>query len=267
MESTQHILYIYKSTNVLFQPKTGAKMILNDALISLIAILVPCSTVAWTSTSPKRPRIIVPSALSAAMVKDTQANVLTIPPIASLNGVVTLPGSKSLSNRCLLLAALAGGQTRVENLLESDDIRYMLGALDTLGVPVLRDELDKTTVVVTGQDGPIHSPLQDEGVCELFLGNAGTAMRPLAAALCMGKGNFILDGVARMRERPIRDLVDGLQQLGADVQCVEETGAPPVTIRAHGIQGGKVLFVFITLLYPLPPPQQNVSMMHFHSSF
>jgi 3-phosphoshikimate 1-carboxyvinyltransferase len=171
---------------------------------------------------------------------DKEANVLSIPPISSLNGVVTLPGSKSLSNRCLLLAALAEGKTRVENLLESDDIRYMLGALDTLRVPVLRDESDKTTVVVTGQSGPIDSPLPEDEPCTLFLGNAGTAMRPLAAALCMGKGHFVLDGVARMRERPIRDLVDGLQQLGADVQCVQETGAPPVTIRAHGIEGGKV---------------------------
>jgi 3-phosphoshikimate 1-carboxyvinyltransferase len=189
------------------------------------------------------PTATTPSALFSThkmMVMDEPNNIMTIPPISSLNGIVTLPGSKSLSNRCLLLAALAEGKTKVENLLESDDIRYMLGALDTLKVPVLRDEEDKTTVVVTGQGGPMDSPLKEDEACELFLGNAGTAMRPLAAALCMGKGHFILDGVARMRERPIRDLVDGLQQLGANVHCVEETGAPPVTIRAQGIQGGKV---------------------------
>lgn len=161
---------------------------------------------------------------------------LTVKPIKSLDGTVTLPGSKSLSNRCLLLAALSEGTTQVDNLLESDDIRYMLEALEKLQVPVER--LDATSVVVTGQGGPIDAPSSE--VCELFLGNAGTAMRPLAAALCMGKGDFILDGVPRMRERPIADLVDGLQQLGADITCVEETGCPPVTIHANGLKGGKV---------------------------
>jgi hypothetical protein len=163
---------------------------------------------------------------------------LLVTPIKSLDGTVTLPGSKSLSNRCLLLAALSEGTTRVDNLLESDDIRYMLEALDKLGVPVER--VDETSVIVTGQGGPINAP--SEEICELFLGNAGTAMRPLAAALCMGKGDFVLDGVPRMRERPIADLVDGLQQLGADVTCVEETGCPPVTIKANGLSGGKVCF-------------------------
>ena len=166
-------------------------------------------------------------------------NTLTVKPIKSLDGTVTLPGSKSLSNRCLLLAALSDGSTKVENLLESDDIRYMLEALDQLEVPVERHSAESVTV--TGQNGPINSPLGGEDeVLELFLGNAGTAMRPLAAALCMGDGNFVLDGVPRMRERPIADLIDGLQQLGADVACVEETGCPPVTIHAKGLKGGKV---------------------------
>merc|ERR550539_1748675 len=107
----------------------------------------------------------------------------------------------------------------------------MLEALDQMKVPVTRDAEDKTAVTVTGQAGPINAPTADE-VCELFLGNAGTAMRPLAAALCMGEGKFVLDGVPRMRERPIADLIDGLKQLGADVSCVEETGCPPVTINA-----------------------------------
>lgn len=172
-----------------------------------------------------------------AAVMDEEANVMNVSPISSLDGTVTLPGSKSLSNRCLLLAALSKGTTKVENLLESDDIRYMLEALDTLKVPVERDAEDATTVTVTGQGGPINSP-DAEAVCELFLGNAGTAMRPLAAALSMGKGKFVLDGVERMRERPIADLIDGLNQLGADVTCVEETGCPPVTINANGLKGG-----------------------------
>lgn len=174
----------------------------------------------------------------ASPVVDEETNTLTVTPIKSLDGTVTLPGSKSLSNRCLLLAALSDGKTKVENLLESDDIRYMLEALDQMKVPVERDPNDPTTVIVTGQSGPINAP-SDE-VCNLFLGNAGTAMRPLAAALCMGEGKFVLDGVPRMRERPIADLIDGLRQLGADVTCVEETGCPPVTINANGLSGGKV---------------------------
>lgn len=176
------------------------------------------------------------STLNMAWVLDEESNTLKVTPIKSLDGTVTLPGSKSLSNRCLLLAALSNGTTKVENLLESDDIRYMLDALDQMKVPVERDPSDPTTVTVTGQNGPINAP-SDE-VCELFLGNAGTAMRPLAAALCMGEGKFVLDGVPRMRERPIADLIDGLKQLGADVSCVEETGCPPVTINANGLKGG-----------------------------
>ena len=174
--------------------------------------------------------------MSSATASDKETETLTITPIKSLDGTVTLPGSKSLSNRCLLLAALSDGKTRVDNLLDSDDIRYMLEALDQLKVPVEKHSQDSVTV--TGQNGPINSPKPEE-VCELFLGNAGTAMRPLAAALCMGKGKFVLDGVPRMRERPIADLIDGLQQLGADVTCVEETGCPPVTINANGLKGGK----------------------------
>lgn len=169
---------------------------------------------------------------------DSSVETLTVTPIKSLDGTVTLPGSKSLSNRCLLLAALSDGNTSVNNLLESDDIRYMLEALDQMRVPVERHSAESVTV--TGQNGPINSPLDENETCELFLGNAGTAMRPLAAALCMGKGKFVLDGVPRMRERPIADLIDGLQQLGADVSCVDETGCPPVTINAKGLKGGKV---------------------------
>jgi len=180
------------------------------------------------------------SSLNAAPVVDETKNSLTLAPIKNLDGTVTLPGSKSLSNRCLLLAALSEGSTKVDNLLDSDDIRYMLEALDQLKVPVERHS--KESVTVTGQAGPINAPSADE-VCELFLGNAGTAMRPLAAALCMGQGKFVLDGVPRMRERPIADLVDGLKQLGADVSCVEETGCPPVTINAKGLNGGKVCTV------------------------
>jgi len=175
---------------------------------------------------------------AASQVGLSMENALTLNPIKSLDGTITLPGSKSLSNRVLLLAALShGGPTRVENLLDSDDIRYMIKALRQMNVNVDQDPCDVTCVTVSGQAGPINAP-SDE-VCELFLGNAGTAMRPLTAVLCMGKGDFVLDGVPRMRERPISDLVDGLKQLGADVACVAETGCPPVTIQAKGLRGGQ----------------------------
>ena len=174
-----------------------------------------------------------------------KVETLTLAPIKSLDGTVTLPGSKSLSNRCLLLAALSEGDTKVENLLESDDIRYMLEALEQMKVPLDKQSAD--TVVVGGQAGPINAPSKEE-LCELYLGNAGTAMRPLTAALCMGEGKFVLDGVPRMRERPIADLVDGLQQLGADIECVAETGCPPVTINASGLQGGSVRIVCVFIV-------------------
>ena len=190
----------------------------------------PVASKAQKDRSPSR------SLLKMASV-ESSAETLTVAPIKSLDGTVTLPGSKSLSNRCLLLAALSEGETRVDNLLESDDIRYMLDALEALKVPV--DKHSSESVTITGQDGPINSPNPSENA-DLFLGNAGTAMRPLAAALCMGEGKFVLDGVPRMRERPIADLIDGLQQLGADVTCVEETGCPPVTINAKGLHGGEV---------------------------
>jgi len=211
-------------------------MKLATALTSFFLLAAPLTSSAFTVGGSRNVVQASSSALDMAWVVDEETNTLTVTPIKNLDGTVTLPGSKSLSNRCLLLAALSHGKTKVENLLESDDIRYMLDALDQMKVPVERDPSDPTTVIVTGQAGPINAP-SDE-VCELFLGNAGTAMRPLAAALCMGEGKFVLDGVPRMRERPIADLIDGLKQLGADVSCVEETGCPPVTINANGLSGG-----------------------------
>ena len=193
-----------------------------------VVAFVQISDAFMTPTMPKQ-------SIQLSATASEKVETLTVTPIKSLDGTVTLPGSKSLSNRCLLLAALSDGNTKVDNLLESDDIRYMLEALDTLEVPVERHSAESVTV--TGQAGPINSPKPEE-VCELFLGNAGTAMRPLAAALCMGIGKFVLDGVPRMRERPIADLMDGLRQLGADATCVEETGCPPVTINANGLKGG-----------------------------
>lgn len=211
--------------------------------LALFALGSLQSVRSFAFSSPRAPQTTFRRPSSALASVASNMETLVVTPIKSLDGTVTLPGSKSLSNRCLLLAALSEGTTRVDNLLDSDDIRYMLEALDKLGVPVER--VDETSVIVTGQGGPINAP-SDE-VLELFLGNAGTAMRPLAAALCMGKGEFVLDGVPRMRERPIADLIDGLQQLGADVTCVEETGCPPVTIKANGLSGGKVCSTELTI--------------------
>ena len=157
---------------------------------------------------------------------------LRLTEIEKISGTVTLPGSKSLSNRVLLLAALAEGTTVVENLLESDDINYMLGALETLGVKLERTPEEKR-VVIHGVGGAFKAT---EDV-ELYLGNAGTAMRPLCAVMAASEGRFVLDGTARMRERPIKDLTDALEQLGCDVSC-SDTGCPPVICNAKGFGGG-----------------------------
>uniref|UniRef100_A0A383V5Z1 3-phosphoshikimate 1-carboxyvinyltransferase n=1 Tax=Tetradesmus obliquus TaxID=3088 RepID=A0A383V5Z1_TETOB len=171
----------------------------------------------------------------AAAAAAEKLEQLTVQPIKTISGTVKLPGSKSLSNRILLLAALAEGTTVVRNLLDSDDIRYMAGALKALGIK-LEENWEEGVMVVHGCGGRFPA---DGG--ELFLGNAGTAMRPLTAAVAAaGRGKFVLDGVARMRERPIQDLVDGLVQLGVDAKCSMGTGCPPVEINAQGLPSGKV---------------------------
>jgi len=173
--------------------------------------------------------------------KQPRLEQLRLDPIKGLSGTVTLPGSKSLSNRALLLAALSKGTTTVENLLESDDTARMLEALRKVGIKI--DESARFTenrIIIEGNSGPFDVSGQD-GPCELFLGNAGTAMRPLAAVVCACKGKFVLDGTARMRERPIEDLVDALKQLGSPVECAQNPphgGCPPVTVEASGLEGG-----------------------------
>ncbi|WP_067219945.1 3-phosphoshikimate 1-carboxyvinyltransferase [Marinomonas gallaica] len=161
-------------------------------------------------------------------------NSITLGPLNSANGEIQIPGSKSLSNRILLLATLAQGTTKITNLLDSDDIRHMLNALKTMGVRYqLEDE--GRTCILEGLAGPINVDHAD-----LFLGNAGTAMRPLTAALCLGTGEYRLHGEPRMHERPIGDLVDALQSLGVDVQYEGTKDYPPLTIKANGIAGGEV---------------------------
>jgi len=155
---------------------------------------------------------------------DSAPRHLDLPPASRAEGVVALPGSKSISNRTLLLAALASGDTTVRGLLDADDVDRMLDALGALGIRVERRG-ETRDFVVHGQGGSI--PVTD---ARLFLGNAGTALRPLTAALAFAGGHYEISGVARMHERPIGDLVDALNALGADVRYVDRAGYPPLVI-------------------------------------
>ena len=148
---------------------------------------------------------------------------LDIPALDSVGGTVSLPGSKSISNRILLLAALSQGTTTVHDLLASDDTRVMLTALRQLGCSVTEQG---RTVLITGLGGQLG---QTEAT--LFMGNAGTAMRPLTAALALLGGTFELSGVPRMHERPIGDLVDALRQLGCQIDYLDNEGFPPLRLR------------------------------------
>ncbi|MEX1017341.1 MAG: 3-phosphoshikimate 1-carboxyvinyltransferase [Phycisphaeraceae bacterium] len=160
---------------------------------------------------------------------------LAIEPIAPFNAALRLPGSKSLTNRALLLAALANGTSELTGVLFSDDTRRMLDALGRLGFTLDIDEAGKR-VTVHGAAGRLP---RDRA--ELDLGNAGTAIRSLTAACCLGPGPYRLDGIARMRQRPIGELVDPLRQLGADVQYLGDDGYPPLQVGApHGLPGGEV---------------------------
>ncbi|MBU2886876.1 3-phosphoshikimate 1-carboxyvinyltransferase [Gilvimarinus agarilyticus] len=160
---------------------------------------------------------------------------LTLKPIRSARGEVTLPGSKSLSNRILLLAALAQGETTITNLLDSDDVSHMLTALKALGVDYTLSE-DKKTCRLTGLAGVFQAGQS----VELFLGNAGTAVRPLTAALAISEGTFTITGEPRMYERPIGDLIDALRQLGAEVTYLKDDGFPPLTLQGKPLNGGEV---------------------------
>ncbi|EDD8382638.1 3-phosphoshikimate 1-carboxyvinyltransferase [Salmonella enterica subsp. enterica serovar Schwarzengrund] len=159
---------------------------------------------------------------------------LTLQPIARVDGAINLPGSKSVSNRALLLAALACGKTVLTNLLDSDDVRHMLNALSALGINYTLSA-DRTRCDITGNGGALCAP----GALELFLGNAGTAMRPLAAALCLGQNEIVLTGEPRMKERPIGHLVDSLRQGGANIDYLEQENYPPLRLRG-GFTGGEI---------------------------
>ncbi len=189
---------------------------------------------------------------------------LDLPPLQAAAGEVHLPGSKSISNRVLLLAALSNGTTTVHDLLASDDTRVMLDGLRQIGCTV--DEAG-STVHITGLGG--RAP---QSPAKLFMGNAGTAMRPLTAALALLGGEFELSGVPRMHERPIGDLVDALRQLGCQIDYLGNDGYPPLRIaHANGVPAlaladpirvrGDVSSQFLTALLmalPLAADTQNI---------
>ncbi len=178
---------------------------------------------------------------------------LDLPALQGASGTVTLPGSKSISNRVLLLSALCQGTTVVHDLLDSDDTRVMLAALRQLGCGV---EVAGTTVTITGLGGQ----LKHHDAIEFFMGNAGTAMRPLTAALAVLGGDFTLKGVPRMHERPIGDLVDALRLLGCSIDYLGNDGFPPLHIGKPSLKvdapihvRGDVSSQFLTaLLMALP---------------
>ncbi|MDR7376105.1 3-phosphoshikimate 1-carboxyvinyltransferase [Rhodoferax ferrireducens] len=185
---------------------------------------------------------------------------LDLPPLESAQGTVVLPGSKSISNRVLLLAALSGGTTRVHDLLDSDDTRVMLDALAQLGCGIRRDG---KVLEIDGLAGQLRNSQAD-----LFMGNAGTAIRPLTAALAVLGGDFSLHGVPRMHERPIGDLVDALRQLGCQIAYTGQDGYPPLRIGQPQLKldapirvRGDVSSQFLTaLLMALPlVAQQDVT--------
>ena len=185
---------------------------------------------------------------------------LDLPQLISACGTVRLPGSKSISNRVLLLAALAEGETEVRDLLASDDTERMLDALRTLGVGVTSLGGESWRIAGCGGKFPVRQ-------AELFLGNAGTAFRPLTAALALAGGDYVLKGVARMHERPIGDLVDGLRQLGADINYLGNAGYPPLHLKPAAIRAGGTVRVrgdvssqFLTgLLMALPLTGETVA--------
>ncbi|CRK85631.1 3-phosphoshikimate 1-carboxyvinyltransferase [Candidatus Providencia siddallii] len=180
-------------------------------------------------------------------------NFITLKPISLVNGSINLPGSKSISNRALLLSAMAKGTTKLLNLLDSDDVYYMLNALNKLGVNY---ELSnkKTYCQIEGVGGC----LSYNNKLEIFLGNAGTVMRFLTAALSVYSNNIVLTGIKRMKKRPIGDLVDSLKKSGAKIEYLNKKNYPPILLKGGFIGGdihinGSISSQFISALLMISP--------------
>ncbi len=157
--------------------------------------------------------------------------------IKNLDATVSIPGSKSYTHRALIIAALAEGWSFLRNSLISEDTKYLMGALRSLGADILVADKD---IIVTGTGGNIKNPGK-----KLYLGNNGTALRFLTAVASLGTGKFTLDGSDRLRERPVKPLLDALKMLGIDCRGMDKSGYPPVTVQGAGITGGKVTFTDI----------------------
>jgi 3-phosphoshikimate 1-carboxyvinyltransferase len=190
-----------------------------------------------------------------------RADVLELAPVSRpVMGTANIPGSKSITNRALLIAALADGESVLAGALFGDDTRYMAAALNQLGIRVTGDQqAESFTIEGCGGKIPVHE-------ADLFVGNSGTSMRFLTAAVALGHGTYRLDGVPRMRERPIAPLLDALDQLGVNATSEEGTGCPPVKIVADGLSGGTVTLpgdkssqYFTGLLMAAPYAQQGMT--------
>lgn len=192
-------------------------------------------------------------------------DTLKLDPIAHFSGTVNLPGSKSISNRALLLAALSHGTTEITNLLDSDDVFHMLNALKLLNVQYELSD-DKTRCVVHGMAGVLTS--EQHSTLEIYLGNAGTAIRPLTAALSLSQHqDIILTGEPRMKERPIGHLVEALVQGGAEVEYLESVNFPPIKLKG-GFEGGQIqvdgtissqFLTALLMMAPLAPKDTQIN--------
>src|SRR5437763_15219435 len=216
---------------------------------------MPSARGARGSKRSRRPRSRFPSPKNQeSRMTDTKhyPQHIDLEPVTRVAGTVRLPGSKSISNRTLLLAALCEGTTLIHDLLDSDDTRVMLAALRSLGIQW--EQQDERTLVVHGGGGAFPVPQAD-----LFMGNAGTAIRPLTAALAVVAGDYTLHGVPRMHERPIGDLVEALNDAGAQIEYTGEAGYPPLRIRRGHIHvermrvRGNVSSQFLTALLMAAP--------------
>lgn len=154
-----------------------------------------------------------------------------ISPISKIDAKVCIPGSKSLTHRAFIVAALASGKSHLENILYAEDTMLTASALNQMGVNI---KIDGKTATVIGRAGKIFAPKK-----EIYLGNSGTSMRLLTAISALGDGRFILTGDSRMKQRPIADLLDALSLLGVSAYSIDKSGCPPVAIEAKGITGGR----------------------------
>ncbi|MBW1677376.1 MAG: 3-phosphoshikimate 1-carboxyvinyltransferase, partial [Deltaproteobacteria bacterium] len=154
-----------------------------------------------------------------------------IKPIKRINTVIRVPGSKSYTQRALITSALASGRSIIRDALISEDTEYLIEALRSLGANITQE---RNELVVVGTGGKLVTPSS-----ALYLGNNGTGLRLLTGTVSLGHGTFVLDGNARMRQRPIQPLLDALKNIGSNAVCIEENGCPPVEVHAAGIAGGK----------------------------